>query len=183
MEGTSQRVGGAAYRGAMRHLLAALVLLLAACAADPVIAPRDCTPGTTTSCACPGASGVQTCTAAGTVGACVCPDGGGGVDAVAVGDGAGADAPAIGDGGAPTDVVAVGDVVPSRDVPPTDDGGDPRCPPNAPAMCAEGSCWNLQTSNGMIPARHCGACNAPCPGTAPECVGGRCTALAPDAGR
>lgn len=180
--GDCLRGGGAAYRGAMRHLALALVLL--GCSADPVIAPRDCTPGTTTTCACPGASGVQTCTAAGTVGACVCPDGGGGADAVAVGDGGGADAPSTGDGGAPVDVVAVGDV-PSdaHDAAPTDDGRDPRCPSNAPAMCAEGSCWNLQTSNGMVPARHCGACNAPCPSTAPECVSGRCTALAPDAGR
>lgn len=138
--GDCLRGGGAAYRGAMRHLALALVLL--GCSADPVIAPRDCTPGTTTTCACPGASGVQTCTAAGTVGACVCPDGGGGVDAVAVGDGGGADAPSIGDGGAPGDAVAVGDVVPSRDVPTvdtpvgdagpascyTEEGTDPLCP-------------------------------------------------------
>lgn len=61
--------------------IAALLVALAACSASPAISPRDCTPGATSACACPGASGVQTCGADGTLGACVCADAGG-VDAV-----------------------------------------------------------------------------------------------------
>ena len=36
-------------------------------------------------------------------------------------------------------------------------------------------CFNLSTSSGMIPARHCGACDRACPSSAPACVDGRCT--------
>lgn len=72
--------------------LLALALLLAACAADPVLPPRDCTPGTTSACVCLGAmTGVQTCTADGHVGACLCPDAGGSSDVVTVPDAAAAD--------------------------------------------------------------------------------------------
>lgn len=60
---------------------AMLVLVLLGCAVDPVLAPRDCTPGQTVPCACPGASGVQTCSAEGTLGACVCSDAGTAPDA------------------------------------------------------------------------------------------------------
>jgi hypothetical protein len=64
---------------------------------------------------------------------------------------------------------------------------DPGCPASAPASCVSPGfgpgCWNLATSNGMVPARHCGACNRECPATAPECVGGRCTEATGDAGR
>lgn len=35
-------------------------------------------------------------------------------------------------------------------------------------------CWNLSTSNGRVPASHCGACNRACPASAPECLDGRC---------
>lgn len=55
---------------------AALLALLVVACSSPSIAPRDCTPGTTSACVCPGASGVQTCTAEGRVGACVCADAG-----------------------------------------------------------------------------------------------------------
>ena len=73
----------------MRFMLAA-ALLISACATDPALAPRDCTPGTTTGCVCPGvlASGVQVCSADGQLGACMCPDAGGLADVVAVGDSA-----------------------------------------------------------------------------------------------
>lgn len=70
----------------MRALL--LALTLAACATDPTLAPRDCTPGATSACVCPGASGVQTCTAEGQLSACVCADAGGLADVGAVGDSA-----------------------------------------------------------------------------------------------
>lgn len=149
--------------------LAALVLLLAACAADPVLAPRDCTPGTTSSCACPGASGVQTCTAAGTVGACVCPDAG--ADVVAVGDAPdvpGVDVAVI-DAGA--DVVAVADVVDAgastRDAvvgPDVVDAG-------AIVLCGDASVNVLngdRQPSGVF--THCGACGRTC------AVGERCSA-------
>lgn len=155
---------------AMRHLVA-LLLLCVACSAGPTVAPRDCTPGAVSACACPGASGVQTCSADGTLGACVCADAGARVDVTSSSDVA-------------IDAVTPADRPEERDVAdaaPTDDGRDPRCPANAPFMCTEGGCWNLQTSNGRIPAPHCGACGNACPESAPECVGGRCTALA-DAG-
>lgn len=35
-------------------------------------------------------------------------------------------------------------------------------------------CWNLATSNGRVPAIHCGACGNTCPAATPECVGGQC---------
>lgn len=73
----------------------ALVLALAlGCAADPALAPRDCTPGTSSPCACPGgAAGAQTCTAEGRVGACVCADAGESSDAVEAVDAPATDAP------------------------------------------------------------------------------------------
>lgn len=63
------------YPDAMRALVALLAVLVA-CSAAPAISPRDCTPGATSACACPGAVGVQTCGADGTLGACVCADAG-----------------------------------------------------------------------------------------------------------
>lgn len=180
--GDCLRGGGAAYRGAMRHLALALVLL--GCSADPVIAPRDCTPGTTTTCACPGASGVQTCTAAGTVGACVCPDGGGGADAVAVGDGGGADAPSTGDGGAPVDVVAVGDVVPSRDVPtvdtPVGDAGPVMLCGDASVNVAEGTYLTSGPMGGTF--TNCGACGRAC-SSGQRCTAGACGPRCPNGER
>lgn len=102
----------------MRSLLVAA--LLVACASDPV-APRDCTPGATNVCACPGGpAGVQTCTAAGTLGACACPDAGGLSDVVDAGPPEdrpapidSATAPDVVDAGAGLDVVDAG---PARDV-------------------------------------------------------------------
>lgn len=89
----------------MRSLFAAL--LLAACS-TPAIAPRDCTPGQTTSCACPGgASAVQVCGTDGTLGSCLCPDAGATVDRP--------DAPAPEDRPAPMDRVELPDVVLERD--------------------------------------------------------------------
>lgn len=156
--GDCLRGGSAAYRGAMRHLLVAL--LLAACSADPVIAPRDCTPGTTAACACLGASGVQTCTAAGTVGACECPDAGGG-DVVAVPDAPMLDAAVPEDRLAPMDAGAVADVATAPDV--VDAG---------PVMlCGDASVNVLngdRQPSGVF--THCGACGRTC------AVGERCSA-------
>lgn len=61
--------------GTLQHI-AAVVATLAAlgCAVDPVTAPRDCTPGASVACACPGASGVQTYADEGVLSACECPD-------------------------------------------------------------------------------------------------------------
>lgn len=114
----------------MRPAALFTLALLVACTTDPVVAPRDCTPGQTSACVCPGAAGVQTCTDAGTLGACVCPDAG--TDATS------SDAPAL---DAPTadrpDVPSAPDVVdagPGPDVvdaaaPPSDvlTGGDAAC--------------------------------------------------------
>ena len=161
----------------MRHLIAAV--LLAACSSSPTLPPRDCTPGQASTCACVGgAAGAQTCGADGVLGACVCPDAGGsGADVERPGDAVAGDAPDV--AAAPTD--APGDVPATA----TDDGRDPRCGPGTLVMCLPGSCWDLQTSNGRVPATHCGACGNACPEAAPECVGGRCTVrTAPaDAGR
>lgn len=71
--GDCLRGGGAAYRGAMRHLALALVLLLGC---SPTEAPARCTPGVQVACACPGgAQGAQACAADGAgYGACACPE-------------------------------------------------------------------------------------------------------------
>lgn len=60
----------------MRPLAALVLVVLVACSAAPVLAPRDCTPGQSVVCACPGGTGAQACGADGTLGACVCPDAG-----------------------------------------------------------------------------------------------------------
>lgn len=128
-----------------------LALVLVACSTDPVLAARDCTPGTATSCACLGGLvGVQTCTAAGTVGACVCPDAGSAADVVDAGSvedrPAAIDAPradvADADAGAGLDVVDAGgasDVLTGGDVVCTTPQGffDRRCSSNADCdVCA-----------------------------------------------
>lgn len=138
--------------------LALLALLLAACAADPVLPPRDCTPGTTSACVCLGATtGVQTCTASGTVGACLCPDAGGSSDVVKVADAAAA-----------TDVIQLdGGAIEDRTVAMDTSCGTGRV--RCGAACVDT----------LTDGTNCGTCGRAC-GTATICVSGTC--LAGDAG-
>lgn len=139
--------------GAMRHLLAALVLLAACSPTEP---PARCTPGAQVACACPGGgSGAQVCAADGaSYSACACGVGDAGADAAV--DAARADV-----------VDAAGTLV---DVPGCEarEGG-------VWIVCAEttlgpGGCTNLATSTG-----HCGACGRACASGA-ACTDGRCSA-------
>lgn len=96
----------------------AAVLLLLGCAADPVLSPRDCTPGTTAACVCAGGSvGAQTCTAGGRVGACVC------ADAATPADVAASDGGAL-DVAAPDDRPTLADAAGAADVPDAGAGAD-----------------------------------------------------------
>lgn len=130
------------------------------CATDPILAPRDCTPGTTSACVCPGASGVQACTAEGRVGACVCVDAGVLPDAVTV-----PDAPPATDRPEPPDAVTVRDAG-------LEDAAEARAdvPPTATDAAAPGdatSATDAQVScEGPIPRRcsssaHCQAMCVP----------------------
>lgn len=137
---------------AMRHL--ALALLFAACSSSPTVAPRDCTPGATSACVCPGANGAQTCSAEGRLGACVCPDAGARVDAASS-----SDAGALQDGG-------------GRDVPLRP--ADPRCADRLTARdwCGPddgGVCVDRQRD-----PNNCGGCGARCTGAMSECFDGLC---------
>lgn len=193
-------VRGVSYRGAMRLPSLALIALLVACATDPVIAPRDCTPGTTSPCACPGASGVQTCTAEGRVGACMCPDGGGGGVDVAVTDVPAVDVVSPEDHPASMDTAAVVDAVPADVV----DGAaadvvvacDGTCPAlvRATTACLGGACSIVACSAGFANcdgefsngcetnfttnSMHCGRCGSACD-AGQACVLGRCAAECP----
>lgn len=173
-------------------LLVALLALLTACAADPVIAPRDCTPGTTSACACPGASGAQTCTAAGTVGACVCPDAGG-ADVVAVVDAPVADAVSAPDVVTALDVVDADgtDVVSAPDAVVACDAACPEVP-GAVTTCEAGVCgWACRPGridcdrnaengceiDGATDPLNCGDCGTVCPaapGMVATCSAGVC---------
>lgn len=148
----------------MRALIVAAAV--AACSAAPALSPRDCTPGTTSACACPAASGVQTCGSDGTLGPCLCPDAGAHVDAVTPRPDAVATvdrAEPTDDSPAPIDVASVPDVV---------DGG--RCPNGTRAVC-DGRSVSLQSGelvDGL--RRHCGACGTTC-AAGEFCVQCQCT--------
>ena len=161
----------------LQHI-AAVVATLAdlGCAVDPVTAPRDCTPGASVACACPGASGVQVCTAEGVLGACECPDAGalgdaGGEDAPqsrqdalqAAPDAPDAQAPAP-DAGAPREAATVGadagaTVEPVRDVPAAHAAG--RCS----YACAAGfvPCGFGRCVDPRAPGFDCARCDFQCP--------------------
>lgn len=147
-----------------------ILALLSACSAAPAISPRDCTPGATSACACPGASGVQTCGADGALGACVCADAGGGVDAVTSSDAA----PALDrvdprDAAVPADLVAVVD---APQLPDVADAG--RCPNGTRAVC-DGRSVSLQSGELVDGVRrHCGACGTTC-AAGEFCVQCQCT--------
>lgn len=150
----------------MRVLLISLVALLG-CAVDPAVAPRDCTPGQTAACACPGASGVQTCDEGGVLGACLCPDAGS-ADVVAVADAPAVDAVTPEDRPAPTDVVAVADA-PQPDVVDVVTAPDVMTAPDVPRVCPGVDL--------MRDVMNCGACGNVCedrPGATRACVMGSC---------
>lgn len=162
--------------------LLALALALVGCAADPVLAPRDCTPGTTSACVCPGASGVQTCTADGHLGACLCPDAGGPLDVAVVPDAALGDLVEVMIWIDPPRDVAV-DVVDASledrpdvqrpDTPPADLGAEVGACGSDASVCDAG-CRDLTTD-----PLHCGACGNVCPTgnahTRPVCFASACT--------
>lgn len=171
----------------MRYALAAA--LLVACSASPALAPRDCTPGASVVCACPGASGVQTCGADGTLGACVCADGGAGdaADAPPAEDRPAVDAAAMDAPPSRADAPPVPDVAPDAPTPMLD-AGSPRDAFVAPdvvcsigeVICGGGSalspgrCVDIRTDSA-----NCGACGRACPApwenSAPTCrPGGIC---------
>lgn len=167
----------------MRYALAAA--LLVACSASPALSPRDCTPGATLACACPGASGVQTCEASGTLGACVCADGGAGdappedrpaLDAVA------GDAPA-----SRADALPVPDVAPDAPTPAVDAGSPQDAPVARDVVCGRGEvvCGGGSALSPTVCAilaedpLNCGRCGRQCApigtdNTVPYCGGGAC---------
>ena len=166
-----------AYRARMRPLapIAAILATLAACAADPVLAPRDCTPGQTSPCACPGASGVQVCDPDGVLGACACPDGGGAADVAVAQDRPAADVMTPEDRPA-ADVVTVRDVASSPDVV---DAGVGRDVVQDAFVCEpRQTCGSTCVADYLTDPRNRGACFIRCPSEAahsvPTCIGGRC---------
>jgi len=164
----------------MRNLLIAIVVATLACGSEP--APSCGAIGRSAPCACPGgAQGAQECGPLGVWGVCACPDGGSAEAGADAGD-----APALEaavDAPAEAGIDAVSDASPATD----SDGGDaaptmdvaPGCRPEAPASCVTpgfgAGCWNLDTSNGQVPAMNCGTCGRACSAAAPRCVGGRCS--------
>lgn len=160
----------------MRHL-AAILVALTACAVEPSIAPRNCTPGVSISCACAdGRSGAQVCRDDGTMGECVCaglPDAAVTHDAPALpSDGSAApdvsaDALApVRDAGAPSDAPQETAALVPADVPPV-------CPPSL--RCGS----ECIAESAQTDPRHCGGCGIRCPapprGMVAVCAAGRCT--------
>lgn len=169
----------------MRALL--LALALAACS-SPTLAPRDCTPGTTSACVCAAAqaSGVQVCTPEGTLGVCVCSDAGmmqadAGVlpDAPPATDRPElADAVTARDAGLEDAALTMGDVPLATDrlepdaAPPTADVPRDASGCDDASVCG-GRCVDLQSD-----PTNCGACETRCTTTRPHmqalCFAARC---------
>lgn len=152
--------------------LALALLLLVACSVDPAIAPRDCTPGQTAACACPGASGVQACDATVVLGACQCPDAGSLGD---VADVAPARDVALEDR---PDVVTAPDVVDAGELVPDAAAPDVVTADLGPAEDARdaGVCPGVDLQGDP---RNCGACGNVCtvyPNEVPHCLLGGCSA-------
>jgi len=158
--------------------LVALAAILAACAADPTLAPRDCTPGQTATCACAGASGVQTCGSDGRLGACACPDVGG-TDVVAVVDAPVVDVVSPEDRPAPMDTASVADALDGGEDAPVDDAMTPDDAPAADVVDAVVCDADLRND-----PLHCGACGRRCArpaNTRAVCASGTCaTACEPN---
>lgn len=165
----------------MRLLLAALLLLAAAC--SPVDAPVRCTPGAQYPCLCsPGDyRGAQTCEAGGaSYTSCSCPSAPADVlptDAVVAPDVVQLDAGAVEDRPAVADVVDVSledrPEVQQLDTPAADLGAEVgAC--GADATVCDAGCRDLTTD-----PLHCGACGNVCPTgnahTRPVCFASACT--------
>lgn len=160
----------------MRHLIAAAFAL--GCSVSAELAPRDCTPGTTAACVCPGGVvGAQVCDEAGTVSACSCPAEAPSAPADAP-DAAtpapSADVPATGSSDAATaDAAVTADVVIEPDVvaPPQPSRDVVACDP--PHLCGS-TCVDSFAAD---PA-NCGACGVRCAaradGGVPACSHGVC---------
>ncbi len=140
--------------------IAALVFALTACSASPALSPRDCTPGATSACACPGASGVQACGADGTLGACVCADAGG-TDAVS----SRLDVAPLPDRPAPAPDVVDASVAPGADaaadapeLPDAMDAGE--LPPDVQWKVADAGCIHTDVQSDPL---NCGFCGNMCP--------------------
>ena len=157
--------------------LVALAAILAACAADPTLAPRDCTPGQTATCACAGASGVQTCGSDGRLGACACPDAGG-ADVVAVIDAPAGDVASLEDRPTPMDTASVADALDGGEDAPVDDAMTPDDAPEAADALdgdADGGVPDAGCSPDLMTDRaNCGACGRAC-SAGQACAFGTCT--------
>lgn len=163
-----------------RSLFACLVALLVACAADPTLAPRDCTPGQSVVCACPGGTGAQACGADGTLGACVCSDAGAAPDVPAVDTPAPPDrvTPDVVDAAPTVDAVEPGDVVDVVTDSPAVDVVDAPAAPDVVVCEPRQTCGADCVADYQTDPRHCGSCFNRCTprGTnaVPTCSGGRC---------
>lgn len=158
----------------MRILLA--LVALTACS-SPTLAPRDCTPGQTAACDCPGgASSIQVCGTDGRLGACMCPDGGTRPD-TAVPDGGSCRAPQTLCGlecvNTLSDALHCGGCNASCSG--LEECRGAMCVPRAAACAAPrlicgAACVDPQTDN-----VNCGGCGRAC-GTETRCVAGSCVA-------
>ena len=160
----------------MRHLIAAAFAL--GCSVSAEIAPRDCTPGTTAACVCPGGVvGAQVCDESGFVGACSCPAEAPPVPADAADASTAvppADVPAMGAQETGTADAAVGadvDLAPDVAPPPTPTRDVVACDPRH--LCGATCVDSFATD----PA-NCGACGVRCApradGGVPACAQGVC---------
>ena len=163
----------------MRPLL--FILALAACS-SPTVAPRDCTPGQTVSCDCPGgAAAVQVCGTDGRLGGCMCADAGEAIDTGSTTD-SGACSPLQSRcNGVCVDLVSDSSNCGACNAPcaGTQICRASRCQPRdggcaAGQMLCGAACVDVLTDN-----TNCGACGRVC-GTSSRCVSGTC--LEGDAG-
>jgi len=168
----------------MRHILAAVLAF--GCSVSAEIAPRDCTPGTTGACVCPGGVvGVQVCDEGGAVGACSCP-----AEAPSVPAGASdaatpvlpTDAPATATGDAvtaPGDAVTADAAVPADVALPPDVVAPPPQPSRDVVACEPRNlCGTVCVTDYSTDPMNCGGCFVRCharaDGGVPACSQGVC---------